>query len=35
MIVRSTTISTKRRSVLVVDSSLSEAGSPWKSGLER
>ena len=35
MTVRLTTISTERRSVLVVDSPLSEADPPWKSGLER
>ena len=35
MIVRSTTMSTERRSVLVVNSPLFEAGPLWKSGLER
>ena len=35
MTVRSTTMSTERRFVLVVDSPPFEAGPPWKSGLER
>ena len=35
MTVRSTTMSTERRSVLVVDSPLFEASPPWKSELER